>query len=454
MKKFLFFLVCLLFSVVVISASPDRVRMISIGLDYANSPAADEMMLYGTVGDAYQMAAAVKNVMEAKGVEFENIMMVQEGSGDYYTEITVWSPSDVMSLVSDVEDLLIRLNPDSTDGTEYELDDNTYLIRDRFSDIGALSDMFDALSELDTGDGDIAYNFFDIKDTPTYPSADNILNQILLCSDLDADDLLIVYYSGHGGSENGFTMLDAENILLPFVEDGSITESQKDAVLDLDVITYSTVVDRLASLDLDTDTIYEIGEAFDGSEEYYKTGVLATAYTFDNYYSDCSSLEMYMVFAALSYLKCDSVLILDACYSGFAADNLSDYIDEADYGHAVNVAVMSASSMDEESEEYAVENEDGDYESHGAFTLQVLSHLGWELSSTKTTALEVPFYTLASDGSVTDIRIEKEVNGYTAFIPERQTASEFFSSVMEDWDDSDGQHPQSGESNYILYFIP
>ena len=69
MKKFLFSLVCLLFSVVVISASPDRVRMISIGLDYANSPAADEMMLYGTVGDAYQMAAAVKNVMEAKGVE-------------------------------------------------------------------------------------------------------------------------------------------------------------------------------------------------------------------------------------------------------------------------------------------------------------------------------------------------------------------------------------------------
>ncbi len=42
------------------------------------------------------------------------------------------------------------------------------------------------------------------------------------------------------------------------------------------------MVDRLASLDVDTDTIYDIGEAFDGSEDYYETGVLATAYTFDN----------------------------------------------------------------------------------------------------------------------------------------------------------------------------
>lgn len=115
---------------------------------------------------------------------------------------------------------------------EYELDDNTYLIRDRFSDIGALSNLFDALSELDTGDGDVTCSFFGIKDTPTYPSADNILNQILLCPDLDYDDLLIVYYSGHVGSENSFTMLDAESILLPFVKDGSITESQKEAVLD------------------------------------------------------------------------------------------------------------------------------------------------------------------------------------------------------------------------------
>ena len=454
MKKSVFSLICLFFSVLVLSASPDRVRMISIGLDYANSPAADEMMLYGTTNDAYQMAAAVKNVMEAKGVEFENIMMVQEGSGDYYIEITVYSPSDVMSLVGDVENILIRLNPDSTEGMEYELDANTYFIRDRVTEAEALNDIYDALSDLDTGDGDVYFDFFDIKDTPTYPSADNILSQILLCSDLDYDDLLIVYYSGHGGSENAFTVLDMEALLQPFVDDGRLTEREKNAVLDLDVIIYSTVVDRLISLDVDTDTIYEVGEAMDDSSENYKTGVLATAYTAENYYSDCSSLEMYMVFAALSYLKCDSVLILDACYSGYAADNLSEYIDEADYGHAVNVAVMSASSMDEESEEYAVENEDGEYESHGAFTLQVLYHLGWELSSTETTTLMVPFYTIDSYGSVTDIGIEKDVNGYTYFIPERQTASEFFSSVMEDWDASDGQHPQSGESNYILYFIP
>ena len=451
MKRVFLSVVCILLAAVLF-ASPDRVRMISIGLDYNNSPD-EEMVLYGTLNDAYQMTAAVQNVMEAKGVEFENVMMIQEGKGDFYIEITVISEERLDELKSEVESILLTLNTDSVDAMVYPLDDDAVLITDRVT-VDILYDVYEAVAAIETGDDEaISFDFFDIKDTPTYPSADNVLNQILLCQDLDYDDLLIVYYSGHGGSENAFTNSDMENLLKPFVDDGRITEVEKDAVLDLNVILIGTVMDRLTSLGVDDETVVEIGEAMEESEDYYKTGVLATAYTYDNYWSDCTSLEMYMVYTALSYLKCDCVLILDSCFSGYAAEDLSEYFDESEYDHAINIEVMSASTNDEYSQEYAIDLDDGEWEMHGAFTSEVLSKLGWKLSSTETTDITVPFYTMASDGSVIDISTEKAVNGYTSFIPERQTATQFFASVVENWDAED-QHPQNGESTYLLYFIP
>lgn len=444
MKKLLSVILCVFLSVSLFCA-PDRVRMISIGLDYTNT-SEEEMILSGTINDALEMTAAVQNVMEAKGVEFESILMLQEGEGDYYIEITV--PEE--DLLVPVEEILLNLNTDSSDGMEYELEGGGWLIRDRVKDAETLDAIYEAVTALDS---DILFDFFDIKDTPTYPSADNIINQILLSSDLDYDDLLVVYYSGHGGSENAFTSSDMSKLLIPFVKRGKLNNDEVNAVLDLDTIIEGTVMDRLASFDVDEDTILDIVDAMEKSEDYYKTGVLATAYTYDSYYTDSSSLEMYMLYTALSFLKCDSVLIMDACFSGYAADNLSDYLDESDYDHAINIEVMSASSMDETSEEYAIDNEDGDWEYHGAFTLEVLYHLGWEHSTLRKTEIEVPFYTIDEDGDVVDIGTEREVGGYTSFIPERQTASEFFASVIEDWDCS-YQHPQDGESTYLLYFIP
>lgn len=451
MKRLIYTVLCFL-TLLSLMATPDKVRLISIGLDYANSPS-EEMLLYGTLNDAYQMTAALGNVMEAKGVEFESVLMIQEGKGDYYVEITVSSKNNLRALVDEVEDILLSLNPDSEDAVEYELDDETYLIRDRLSDAEILDALYDALAEVDAGEGSVEFDFFDIKDTPLYPSADNILNEILLSSDLDYDDLLVVYYSGHGGSENAFTRLSMEKILKPYLEDGRITSEEMEAVLKLDVIITDCVMDTLIRLDVDEDTILDIAEKMDSSEDTYKTGVLATAYTYDNYYADSSSLEMYMLYVALSFLKCDSVLILDSCFSGFASDNLSDYLEDSEYDHAVNIEVMSASTKEETSEEYGVELDSGDYEDHGAFTLAVLTKLGWKLSAEETTTITVPFYTIDDDGSVVDITVEKKVNGYTAFIPERQTASEFFQSVMADWDE-EGQHPTAGESSYLLYFIP
>ncbi len=451
MKRIFLLVICALASAL-LAASPDRVRMISIGLDYANS-SDSSMGLYGTLNDATEMTAAVQNVMEAKGVEFENILMIQEGREDFYIEITVTGEEGLSSLVTEVEEILIALNTDSVYAMEYPLDDNTVLIRDRV-DIDTLQPLYEAVSGIETGeDESISFDFFDIKDTPTYPSAENVINEILLSQDLDYDDLLIVYYSGHGGSEKAFTSHDMETILTPFVEDGTLTEEQMREVLDLSTITESTVMDRLTSLGVDDESVVSISDEIEKSEEYYMTGVLATAYTYENYWSDSTSLEMYMVYAALSFLKCDCVLILDSCYSGYAAADLFSYIDEAGYGHAVNIEVMTASSDDEYSEEYAVELEDGSLEMHGAFTYSVLTKLGWKLSSTETTAITVPFYTIADDGSVVDISTEMEVSGYTSFIPGRQTATEFFSSVMEDWSAS-SQHPQNGESTYLLYFIP
>ncbi len=451
MKRFIYTLLCLL-SLLFLSASPDRVRMITIGLDYANSPSED-MLLYGTMNDAYEMSAALQNIMEAKEVEFESVMMIQEGKGDYYIEITVSAGENLSSLLDEVEEILLRLNPDSDDLMEYRLDDETYLIRDRTADASVLDALYEELALLDPGDGYVDFDFFDIKDTPLYPSADNIINEILLSSDLDYDDLLIVYYSGHGGSENAFTPTSMDWILKRYIADGTITEKQRDAVLDLPVIIIDSVMDTLFGLGVDEDTILSVGEAMEKSSDYYKTGVLATAYTWDNYYSDCSSLEMYMLYVSLSFLKCDCVLIIDACYSGYAADNLSEYLDESEYDHAVNIEVMSASTKDETSEEYSIELEDGEYEEHGAFTLKVLSKLGWIHSGEMTTTIKVPFYTIESDGSVVCEESEKEVNGYTSVIPERQTASDFFLSVTSDWNEEE-QHPVNGESTYLLYFIP
>lgn len=443
--KRLFSIVLLLLLSLSLFSSPDKVRMITIGIDYANSPE-EEMVLYGTINDALEMTAAVQNVMEAKGVEFESVLMLQEGGSDYHIEIIV--PEE--TLLPSVREVLSTLNPDSDDREEYELDDGMYFIRDSVADIETLVDVYEGVTAVDDG---IWFDYYDIKDTPLYPSDENILNEILLSSDLDYDDLLIVYYSGHGGSEDAFTSYDMSNLLLPFIEDGRLSRDECDAVSDLNTIIEGTVMDKLAAFDVDEDTIYDVLDSMEESTESYKTGVLATAYTLDNYYSDCSNLEMYVLYTVLSFLKCDSVLIIDACYSGYAADNLSDYLDESDYDHAVNIEVMSASSMDETSEEYEIETEDGEWESHGAFTLEVLSHLGWKHSKEKTTAIEVPFYTLDDEGDVVDIKTTRDVAGYTSFIPERQTASDFFSSLLENWDNAE-QHPQDGESTYLLYFIP
>lgn len=449
MKKLITIVLCILLTLS-LAAAPDKVRLISIGIDYLNT-GEDDMVLDGTINDATEMAAAVQSVMEAKGVEFESVVMLQEGRGDYYVEITVHDEGKDLKLLNDVENVLITVNADSTDTTEYELGDDYYLVRDRM-DENTLEEVYSRLEDL-TDWEDVDFTYFDIKETPSYPSSDNVINEILLASDLDYDDLLIVYYSGHGGTYHGFTSFDMENLLMPYVRNGSLTRSEMNEVLDLDTIIEDTVMDRLASLGVEEETILKIIEDMEESEEYYPTGVLATAYTYDSYYSDCSSLEMYMLYASLSLLKCDSVLILDACFSGYASDNLSDYLDESDYDHAVNIEVMSASRDDETSVEYGYETEDGEWEYHGAFTYEVLSALGWEHSREKKTIIDVPFYTVDEDDSVVDIRSSREVNGYISFIPERQTADEFFSNVLDNWDIED-QHPQEGESSYLLYFIP
>lgn len=452
MKRLLTVVLCILFALSLF-ASPDKVRMISIGIDYSNSPSSEDMALNGTINDATEMTAAIQNIMEAKGVEFESVLMLQEGSGDYYVEVEVLDKSKDLKLLKAVEEVFLTLNSDSMDTTEYLGDDGYHLVCDRM-DEETLGEVYDKLEALDNGKGNIDFHYFDIKDMPTYPSGDNVLNQIMLSTDLDYDDLLIVYYSGHGGSEKAFTNYDMENLLLPYVRNGGLSREEMNEVLDMLTLTENTVIDRLAYLGVEEETIYNILDDMEKSEEYYKTGTLATAYTLENYFTDCSTLEMYMVFTALSYLKCDCVLIIDSCFSGYAADNLSDYLDEDDYDHAVNIEVMSAATDDETSEEVAFETEDGEWECHGAFTYEVLRNLGWEHNTEEKTVIYAGTYEFNDDfSSVIDATYEREVSGYTRFIPERQTATDFFNKVLENWD-MDEQHPQDGESTYLLYFIP
>ncbi len=85
-------MICVLVSVVFVSCSVQeyfindnsKARMITIGMDYENSVAAPT--LTGTVDDAYEMAAAVKSIMNGKNIDFEAEYLVQEGF-DYLFEV-------------------------------------------------------------------------------------------------------------------------------------------------------------------------------------------------------------------------------------------------------------------------------------------------------------------------------------------------------------------------------
>lgn len=447
----LFILIVLAFN---LSASPDKVRMISIGVDYKNSDD-EELILDGTLNDAYEMVAAFSTIMKDKGVEFEPVIMVQEGSADYIAETVIDSEKNSLKLLKSVRKAYSKSNKFSDNYFEYVRDDGSIVVRDSLSDIDKVYDLIDRVEDIKTKDGDfVDIIYFDIKDTYLYPTSENIINEVIRASDLDYDDLLIIYFSGHGGEVNAFAYDDIDNLLTSFVMAGKITEEDKAAVLDNESCYISdTVLEQLCRMDdVDEDVLLEIYDAMEASDDVYPTGVLSTAKSADDVFVSSGTLEMMELYLYLSYLKCDCVLILDACHSGYASIGIGDYIDESDYDHAVNIEVLSSSSTEEYSSETTIETDEGEYEQHGAFTAEILSHLGWVHSSKITTELVVPYFTAVDD--VIDVYDQTAlVSGYLKTLPKRQTASEFYESVIADWKDVE-QSPEADDSNYLLYLIP
>ncbi len=452
-KRFYFIFILLLLSFN-LSSAPGKVRMISIGIDYKNSDD-ESLSLDGTLNDAYEMASAFGSIMEAKGVEFEPVVMVQEGDADYIIETVIKADKNYEKLLKSVRKAYSKVSKNSYGYYEFERDDGSIVVRDSIRDMDKVDKLIDKVEAIKTKDGEtVDIRYFDIKDTYLYPTSENILNEVLRAEDLASDDLLIIYFSGHGGEFNAFTYDDMDKLLTSFIEEGKLTEFDKSIVLENESCYITDrVLEELCRLDVDSDTIMEVYDRMEASEDSYATGILSTAISADDIFASSGSLEMLELYVYLSFLKCDSVLILDACHSGYASLGLSEFIDESDYDHAVNIAVISSSASEEESSEVTIETEDGYEENHGAFTAEILSHLGWVHSSVKTTELIVPFFTAAEDNGIEAYDQIAIVPGYLKTVPERQTASEFYEAVISDWSDN-AQSPDADDSAYLLYLIP
>lgn len=453
MTKRFFSLILVLLLAINLFSNPGKVRMISIGIDYKNSDD-ESLALDGTLNDAYEMAAAFGSIMEAKGVDFEPVVMVQEGYADYICETVIASAKNSEKLLKSVRKAYSKTNKFSYDYAEYEREDGTIVVRDAIRDADKVDKLIERVESIKTKDGDrVDIRFFDIKETDLYPSSDNILNEVMRASDLEADDLLIIYFSGHGGEFNAFTYDDMDALLSSFVEEGKLTEDDKSAVLENESCYITDrVLEQLCRLDVDSDVIMEVFDAMEASEDAYATGILSTAIGPDDIFASSGSLEMLELYVYLSLLKCDSVLILDACHSGYASIGLGEFIDQSEYDHAVNIEVLSSSASEEESSEVTIVTEDGEEENHGAFTAEILSHLGWAHSYINTTELIVPFYTAADDIIEVYDQIAL-VPGYLKRGPDRQTASDLYESVIADWADEE-QSPIADNSAYLLYLIP
>ena len=219
-----------------------------------------------------------------------------------------------------------------------------------------------------------------------YPSTDNIL-RMLQTIDPTPDDLVVFFYSGHGDvhlSEETGAILSNFLAAAPDMEEG----------------------DRSLYTELDTDVL----------------------------------------FSALEALPCPAVAIIDACYSGGAADNYTSPSFTDSFRTIVEgmdlrgTAVIAASLPDQLSYVSSTTTEEGEIERHSYLTLSVLEELGWRHSSTEDRLVEV-------DGKI------KRVYGYLRTQPEAMTAEDLFNAIDRSWRVAN-QTPCYGGSPAGIYIIP
>lgn len=434
-----------------------KARMVTIGMDYQNSAAAPT--LYGTVDDAYEMSAALKRIMEGKNIEIEMEYLIQEGY-DILFEVRCPSPINNKTTADNISTLISSVSPAPSSVSTYYDSDETCVVR-------AFLDSATTAETLKTSIKSVypyyvSVQYASIRNTASYPSKANIVKAIENAKSLSENDLLIMYYTGHGETYNVIPNNELITILAPYVVNGTLSTLQYNYIMNLEIKDETEISNALYSFStaLSETVRSEILLACKSylAKHTNPKGALITAPYYSWEYYDLFDMER--VFSLLSELKCKVVFIIDACYSGFASSSsfsgvtmkkaFSTFMQPVDYP---NVVVMSASSPTETSKVSAVKTEEGDIQRHSMFTIKLLEEFNWKHSDARCSYLNVPFYSIDTDGSLSDGSEVKTVCGYISYLPQRATVSEIFNRIMSTWQGIE-QTPQKNESGYEICLIP
>ena len=434
-----------------------KARMVTIGMDYQNSVAAPT--LYGTVDDAYEMSAAIKRIMEGKNIEIEMEYLIQEGY-DILVEVRCSYPINNKTTAEKISALISSVTPAPSSVSTYYASDETCIVR-------AFLDSSTTAETLKTSIKAaypyyVSIQYVSVRNTASYPSKANIVKVIENAKSLNETDLLIMYYTGHGETYNVIPNNDLITILAPYVSDGTLSTLQYNYIMNLEIKDETEISNALYSFSTALSDIIR-SEILIACKSYLAKhtnpkGALITAPYYSWEYYDLFDMER--VFSLLSELKCKVVFIIDACYSGFASSlsfsgvtmgkAFSTFMQPVDYP---NVVVMSASSPSETSKVSAVKTEEGDIQRHSMFTIKLLEEFNWKHSNKKLSYLNVPFYAINPDGTLSDGSEIKAVEGYVSHLPQRATVSQIFNSIMATWQGIK-QTPQKNESGYEICLIP
>lgn len=160
----------------------------------------------------------------------------------------------------------------------------------------------------------------------------------------------------------------------------------------------TNILDEIKRLSLDEDDLFVFYFAGHGFLKESELNLITGEYYQG---AQCSSLVASDLMSALHSLKCRSVVIIDACYSG-AFDPNNSSTPESFYSSLKNifeerivveennkVSVLASAKWNEKSwEGYNILFQDGSSEQHGQFSARLLAVLDWYHSNTNTTEVK------------------------------------------------------------------
>lgn len=433
-----------------------RAKLVVIGMDYMNSPGAPN--LTGTINDAREIAASFKSVFDAKDVPLDVIWLVQEGY-DVLLEVSVTSVSSFDETLGHVQRKIEDTSPTFMETNILGEYDAKVIAHVQSSDTAeSLKSYFN--EQYPGSPALVTTRYVSLRNESDYPSKENIVKTLSELK-MAKEDLLIVYYTGHGEIYNVAPEKSLKELLIKHSELGTFGEDIIEEVLSLDLYTEDAVCAVLVDAGITGDGYNAFHSDLNKLVIRSETtdGALITAPTErDRYYG---TLRMRNVYNILSEIGCNVVTITDACYSGFMA---SDSFPENSAFDALqsfmsvpkwpNIASMSASTSSETSKVTVARNEEGTYQRHSMFTIEVLRELGWAHTDRKFTYMTIPSYRIGESGECVQSEKVIEVPGYQKIVPGRTSAFNFFDAIMDAWNNSGTQNPQKNTTVKDIFLIP